>query len=71
MDWLWPAAEKAGNTHRDNGVAVPPLFGQIAERHPNLKLIIGSPGRDPRGTDDAAFVNLAPLVGREISGMWP
>jgi len=47
LDWLWPAAERAGL----------PVIGQIAERHPGLKLII-----DHFGRPDAAWSNLPDLV---------
>src|SRR3984957_1419560 len=40
MDWLWPAAEKAGTPIATMAWRFLPFFGQIAERHPHLKLII-------------------------------
>jgi predicted TIM-barrel fold metal-dependent hydrolase len=40
MDWLWPAAEKAGIPVALMASNQLPLVGQIAERHPGLKLII-------------------------------
>jgi predicted TIM-barrel fold metal-dependent hydrolase len=39
-----------------------PLFGQIAERYPNLKLIIDHLGVIRSARDESAFANLAPLV---------
>src|SRR5215471_6290377 len=38
MDWLWPAAEKAGIPIALMASNYLPLVGQIAERHPGLKL---------------------------------
>ena len=40
MDWLWPAAEKAGIPIALMASNYLPLVGQIAERHPGLKLLI-------------------------------
>jgi predicted TIM-barrel fold metal-dependent hydrolase len=57
MDWLWPAAEKAGTPIATMAWRFLPLFGQIAERHPNLKLII-----DHLGVIRAAFANLDALL---------
>lgn len=62
MDWLWPAAEKAGTPIATMAWRFLPLFGQVAERHPKLKLIIDHLGVIRGAKDDAAFANLAPLV---------
>jgi predicted TIM-barrel fold metal-dependent hydrolase len=62
MDWLWPAAEKAGIPIATMAWRFLPLFGQIAERHPNLKLIIDHLGVIRGAKDDAAFANLPPLL---------
>ncbi len=43
-DWLWPAAEKAGIPIMFLTGGTLPLFGPIAERHPNLTLIIDHMG---------------------------
>ena len=61
-DWLWPAAEQAGTPIATMAWRFLPLFGQIAERHPNLKLIIDHLGVIRSAKDEAAFANLAPLV---------
>ena len=63
MDWLWPAAEKA-----DLPVAllVPdhlPLVSQIAARHPGLKLLVDHMATNRGSKGDAAFPNMAQLVG--------
>lgn len=43
-DWFWPAAEKAGIPVMFLTTGQTPLFGQIAERHPQLTLIIDHMG---------------------------
>ena len=62
LDWLWPAAEKAG---LPIGLLVPnrvKVVGDIAARHPRLRLLIDHMGC-PRGTqDDAAFAHIDDLV---------
>jgi predicted TIM-barrel fold metal-dependent hydrolase len=62
IDWLWPAAERAGLPvallvpNRVNEV------GRIAEKHPRLKLLVDHMAC-PRGTQDgAAFAHIDDLV---------
>jgi predicted TIM-barrel fold metal-dependent hydrolase len=62
MDWLWPAAEKAGTPIATMAWRFLPLFRQIAERHPNLRLIIDHCGLVRSAKDDAAFANLNELL---------
>lgn len=62
MDWLWPAAEKAGTPVATMAWHFLPLFRQIAERHPNLKLIVDHLGLVRGATDAAAFTNLPDLL---------
>ena len=57
LDWLWPAAERAGLPVALLGPGLLQVIGQIAERHPGLKLII-----DHFGRPDAAWSNLSDLV---------
>ena len=45
IDWLWPAAERAGLPIALLAGDFLPLVGQVAERHPRLKLIIDHLGR--------------------------
>ncbi len=59
LDWLWPAAEKAGIPVALMASGFLPLVAQVAERHPGLKLIIDHLGRARGGRDDAAFANIA------------
>ena len=62
MDWLWPAAEKAGTPVATMAWHFLPLFRQIAERHPNLKLIVDHLGLVRGAKGDAAFANLPNLL---------
>jgi predicted TIM-barrel fold metal-dependent hydrolase len=62
MDWLWPAAERAGlpvallaGEHLDT-------VARVAERQPGLKLIIDHLGRTGRPKDAEAFANLPELL---------
>lgn len=62
VDWIWPAAEQA---ELPIGLAAPNslhVIGQIAERHPGLKLTIDHMGRLLRKTDDEAFETLPDLI---------
>ena len=62
MDWLWPAAEKAGIPIALMASNYLPQVGQIAERHPGLKLILDHYARVRDGKDDAAHGNQAALL---------
>jgi predicted TIM-barrel fold metal-dependent hydrolase len=63
MDWLWPAAERAGLPVALAAASFLPVVGQIAERHPGLRLIVDHMGV-PRATQgaDAAYRNLPQLL---------
>ncbi|MDR3535845.1 MAG: amidohydrolase family protein [Acetobacteraceae bacterium] len=62
MDWLWPAAERAGTPVATMAWHFLPLFGRIAERHPHLKLIIDHLGLVRSAQGAAAFETLAELL---------
>ncbi len=62
MDWLWPAAEKAGLPVGLAAAAFLPLVGEVAQLHPNLKLIVDHMGRASGTTDDAAWESLPQLL---------
>ena len=62
MDWLWPAAERAGVPIALLAGDFLPTVGQIAKRHPGLKLIIDHLGRVGRTQDAAGFANLDELL---------
>ncbi len=55
MDWIWPAAEKVGLPVALMASRFFPLLGQIAERHPGLRLIVDHLGYVSGGKDDGAF----------------
>jgi predicted TIM-barrel fold metal-dependent hydrolase len=57
MDWLWPAAERAGLPVALIGNNLLQVIGPIAERHPGLKLII-----DHFGRPDAGWTHLPQLL---------
>lgn len=62
MDWLWPAAERAGIPVALLASEFLPLVGQVAERHPGLKLIVDHLGALRGKKGDEAFANLPALV---------
>jgi predicted TIM-barrel fold metal-dependent hydrolase len=55
LDWLWPAAEKAQMPLALLAGDWLPALGNIAERHPALKLIVDHMGALRGATGDAAF----------------
>src|SRR5438093_7950077 len=62
IEWLWSAAERAGLPVALLAANFLPKVGQVAERHPNLKLIIDHLGRrSPAETGEGAWDNL-PLM---------
>jgi predicted TIM-barrel fold metal-dependent hydrolase len=62
IDWLWPAAERAGVPVALLAANFLPKVAEVAERHPRLKLIIDHLGR-PSGTrDDAAWASLPEML---------
>jgi predicted TIM-barrel fold metal-dependent hydrolase len=62
IDWLWPAAERARLPVALAAANFLPTVGQVAERHPGLKLIIDHLGRTGGAKDEAGFANLADLL---------
>jgi predicted TIM-barrel fold metal-dependent hydrolase len=62
IDWLWPAAERAGIPVALLAGDFLPTVGRIAERHPGLKLAIDHLGRVGRTQDAAGFANLDELL---------
>jgi len=62
MDWAWPAAEQAGVPIATMAGRFLPEFRKIAERQPNLKLIIDHIGLAYRAKDDAALAHVPALV---------
>jgi predicted TIM-barrel fold metal-dependent hydrolase len=62
LDWLWPAAERAGLPVALAAGNFLPLVSRIAERHPELRLLIDHLGMPLRVQGEAALVNLPQLV---------
>ena len=63
IDWLWPAAERAGLPIALLAFGFLPKLAQVAERHPRLKLIIDHLGRSsPAMKDDAAWATLPDML---------
>jgi predicted TIM-barrel fold metal-dependent hydrolase len=62
IDWLWPAAERAGLPIGLAAANFLPTVGEIAQRHPGLRLIIDHMGRPSGSKDAAAFANLSELL---------
>jgi predicted TIM-barrel fold metal-dependent hydrolase len=62
IDWVWPAAERAGIPIALAAATFLPVVGQVAARHPGLRLIVDHLGRTGGTKDEAAFANLAELL---------
>ena len=62
MEWLWPAAERAGLVVAMGAASFLPVVGEIAARHPGLELVIDHFGMPPRGKDAEAWTNLPQLL---------
>jgi predicted TIM-barrel fold metal-dependent hydrolase len=79
-DWFWPEAEKAGLPVMFLAVGAVPRFARIAERHPQLTLIIDHMGLNsssranrltadvPAAIDQAVALAKYPNVGVKFSG---
>jgi predicted TIM-barrel fold metal-dependent hydrolase len=55
LDWLWPAAERAGVPIALGAAMFLPAVGKIAERHSGLKLIVDHMGVPRASTGEAAY----------------
>jgi predicted TIM-barrel fold metal-dependent hydrolase len=62
MDWLWPAAERAGLPVALLATGFLPVVGNVAERYPGLKLLVDHLGRQRSDRDAAGFANLPELL---------
>jgi predicted TIM-barrel fold metal-dependent hydrolase len=63
IDWLWPAAERAGLPVALLAANFLGKVGEVAERHPRLKLIIDHLGRrSPAETGEGAWDNLPQML---------
>src|SRR5437867_5982528 len=63
VDWLWPAAERAGLPIAMMAANFLPKVAEVAQRHPKLKLILDHLGR-PRGDSSPSerWANLADVL---------
>ena len=62
LDWLWPAAEKAGIPI---GLLVPgrcAAVATVAEKHPGLKILVDHMARPRFSLDDSGFADLPELL---------
>src|SRR5262249_19615193 len=67
LDWLGPAAERAGAPVALAAALFLPTVGEIAERHPGLKLIVDHMAVPPASRGDSAYRFTAGAAGaREI-----
>jgi predicted TIM-barrel fold metal-dependent hydrolase len=57
IDWLWPAAERAGIPVALLAAGFLPKLAQVAERHPGLKLIVDHLGRPSGRKGDPGLEN--------------
>jgi predicted TIM-barrel fold metal-dependent hydrolase len=62
LEWLWPAAAQEGLPVAMMGGLFLPKFREIAERHPDLKMILDHCGLNRHGRDAEAFIHLVELV---------
>ncbi len=62
VEWLWPAAANEGLPLAMMGGLFLPKFREIAERHPDLKLLIDHCGLNRHGQDAEAFIHLDELL---------
>lgn len=62
MDWLWPAAERLNIPIAMLAGDFLPLVGEIAERHPGLRLIVDHFGVNRGHKDDEAFKTIPQVV---------
>jgi predicted TIM-barrel fold metal-dependent hydrolase len=62
LDWLWPAAERAGVPIALAAASFLPVVGQIAERHPGLKLIVDHMGVPRASKGEGSYRNMPQLL---------
>src|SRR5260221_12898186 len=55
LAWLWPAAERTGVPVALAAALFLPTVGQIAERHPGLKLIVDHMAVPPGSSGESAY----------------
>ncbi|MBU6269665.1 MAG: amidohydrolase family protein [Betaproteobacteria bacterium] len=62
MDWVWAEAERVGLPVATMAGRFLKDFGEIARRHPRLRLIVDHLGLVREGRDEAAFAKLPDLL---------
>jgi predicted TIM-barrel fold metal-dependent hydrolase len=62
LEWLWPIVAKEGLPIAMMGGLFLPKFREIAERHPDLRMIVDHCGLNRHGQDAEAFIHLDELV---------
>ena len=62
MDWLWPECERLGLPLSLAAANFLPVVGQIAERHPGLKLIVDHMGVPRASAGESAYRNMPQLL---------
>ncbi len=62
LDWLWPVAARAGLPVALAAASFLPVVGQIAERHPGLKLIVDHMGVPRASKGEASHKNMPQLL---------
>ena len=65
-DWFWPAAEKAGLAVMFLAVGEVPKFARIAERHPQLTLIIDHMGLNSSSRPNRVTENIPAAIDQAI-----
>jgi predicted TIM-barrel fold metal-dependent hydrolase len=66
-DWFWPAAEKAGLPVMFLAVGAVPSFARIAERHPQLALIIDHMGLNSSSRDNRLTESVPAAIDRAVA----
>jgi predicted TIM-barrel fold metal-dependent hydrolase len=66
-DWFWPAAEKAGLAVMFIAVGEVPRFARIAERHPQLTLIIDHMGLNSSSRPNRITENIPAAIDQAIA----
>ena len=67
IDWFWPAAEKAGLAVMFLAVGEVPRFARIAERHPQLTLIIDHMGLNSSSRPNRVTENVPAAIDQAIT----
>ena len=62
-DWFWPVAEKMNIPVMMNAPSVHKDVGEVAERHPTVRLIIDHMGRQKGMKDDKLDLGIAQTIG--------